>query len=494
MVLLLLILFFGLVGLFLKSFLNEEKIRKIASEIVSKSIPGGKLHLGNLKIGLDWNFNVSIEDLIISNREDFSRENSLIFIKNLTFHLPLFSIIDQNPDIDLIVSKVEFRSFEKPEGELLEKKELPKIPIVAPVQFEKDKSFTERIKGKAQEFADGLLKNSSVNFHSEDFSFFRVYLKRDPKEVKCQKINLWLKSISQPLSLHLTCAGDTGETEPGLKGIITVDGEINIKELLEKKNLRFSGSFKLEDPFWPPMGNLPIIHGKVNNLLINEEGIIVPFDVVVEKWGSGTLVLDTRSGDTILNSINWVFNIEVLDFLLKKMPFSRNGQFSLKGKMSFLEKGFHPEVDLDTKKLFVTFKGTRVPVSISGKIQGKNFNVINLIEAFKGSANSKVMGSINWNNLSDAFGPIKVDSIISSMELKIATKNEELNKEEKEFIYYIPKSPLDVKIKLEKVKLEKILINGSGSFTGGGKKKTNLKMNLTLGNAPANIYAKLLNP
>jgi hypothetical protein len=494
MVLLSLILFFGLVGLFLKLFFTEEKIRKFASDIVSKSIPGGHLHLGNLKIGLDWNFKVLIEDLIISNQDDFSRENSLIFIKNLTFHLPLYSILDQTPDLNLSVSKVEFRSFEKPDGELSGKNEVPKTPIVAPVQSQKDESFFQRIKDGAQEYADGLLKNSSVNFYSEDFSFFRVYLERDPKEVKCQKINLWFESISHPLSLHLTCAGDTGETEPGLKGIITLDGEIKIKELLEKKNLSFSGTFKLDDPFWPPMGNLPTLHGKVNNLLINEEGIIVPFDVVVEKWGSGTLILDTRSGNTILNSINWNFNIEVLDFLLKKMPFSRKGQFSLKGKMSFLEKGFYPEVDLETKNLFVTFKGTKVPVSISGKIKGKNFNAITLIEAFKGSANSKIKGSINWNNLSNAFGPIKVDSIISSMELKIPTEKEKLNKEEKEFIYYIPEFPLNIKMKMEKVKLEKIVINGSGSFSGGGKKKTNLKMKLTLGNAPANIYAELLNP
>ena len=72
-------------------------------------------------------------------------------------------------------------------------------------------------------------------------------------------------------------------------------------------------------------------------------------------------------------------------------------------------------------------------------------------------------------------------------------KQENLNKGEEDFIYYIPKFPLEVKLKLEKVKLDKILINGSGSFSTGRKKKSDLKINLTLGGAPANIYAELIN-
>lgn len=491
---LLLILLFGLAFFYFKSIFTEEKIRKLAQEIVSKSIPEGQLHLGELKINLDWNFKVKIDDLILSNRGAPIRENSIIYIKNLYFRLPIYSILDNTPEIDLHVSEAEIRNFENVSTKVPEKKGVPLSPLIENTQSSENESFLEKYKAKAQAYGDMLLKNSHLNFSSQKLSFFRIYAKKEPKEVKCQNIKIRFESIERPLFLHLKCAGDTGEKEPGLKGVISLDGEINFKELLVNKNLNFSGSFILENPNWMPIGDIPTIRGRIDGLVVNDNGVKVPIKASVDKWGSGSLILTNLSGETFLDSVDWNFNIEVLDFLLKKMPFSRKGQFSLMGKLSFLDKGFYPEIDLKTKNMFLTLTGEKIPVSISGKIKGKSYNIKNLVKIFKGSADSDVAGTINWNNLSKPFGPMKINTMISSMEFKIPKNKEKTETKNKEdFEYPLPDFPLNLKMKMDQVKLEKILINGSGNLAIGKNKKSILNLKLTLGDAPAELNAELLN-
>lgn len=488
-IILILILFFGLTGLYLKSIFTEEKIRKIAQDIVSKSIPDGQLKLGIVKIYLGWNFKVKIENLVLTNRAELTRENALIFIKNLDLKLPIYSIFQKTPEIKLRVLQVEIRSFEQLATDDKKKKEELTAPIRQNQPSPEDMSFLKRLKARAHDFGDTLLKNSTLHFSSEDFSFFRVYLKRKPKKVNCQKIEIRFESIIRPLSLHLNCEGDTGETEPGLKGVITLDGQINIKELIENKDLNFDGSFVLKNPNWPPIGNIPTIRGKVDGLKVNDQGVLVPIVASVDNWGSGSLILSNQNGITVLDSVDWNFNIEALDFLLKKMPFFRTGQFGIKGKLSFLEKGFYPEVDLNTKNLTLTAEKIKIPVSILGKIKGKNFYAKTTAQIFKGLENSNIAGTINWDNLSKPFGPMKIDSVISSMEFKLPKKQE---KKEEPFETPIPSFPLELKIKMEKVKLEKIVINGTGSLSSGKNKKSKLSMKLTLSGAPAIIDARFL--
>lgn len=493
---LILILLFGLAIFYFKSIFTEEKIRKFAQDMVSKSIPEGQLHLGKLEINPGLNFEVKIDDLIISNRGELNRENALIYIKNLFFKLPIYSILDNTPEIDLHVSEAEIRSFENPPSNVLEEKVETPLPVVENIQSPPNKSFFQKYKVKAQKHGDMLLKNAHLNFSSQKLSFFRIYLEREIKEVKCLNIKIRFEGINRPLFLQLKCDGDTGEKEPGLKGVISLRGNINIKELLTNKNLNFSGSFILEKPNWQPIGNIPTIRGEVEKLVINNEGVKVPIKASVDNWGSGFLIIDTRSGDTILDSLDWNFNIEVLDFLLKKMPFSRKGQFDLKGKLSFLEKGFFPEIDLKTKNMVLTLKETNIPVSISGKIEGENYNMKALVNIFNGSSASDIAGSINWNDLSKAFGPMKINTLISSMEFKVSKKEgKKIEKKEankNDFEYPLPNFPLDLKMKIDKVKLEKISINGTGTLSIGKKKKSKLSMKVTLGDASANLNAKLL--
>jgi hypothetical protein len=487
-----LILFFGLVGLYLKIVFTEEKLRNLAQEIVSKSIPNGKIHLGKVNIHLGWNFTFEIDNLTLSDREDLTRENSLVFFKSLNFRIPIYSILDQIPEIDLKVSELEIRSFEKLPNELLENKEGSPLPVVEKPSLPENKSFLEKVKDGAHGYGDRLLKNSHINIASQNISFFRIYLKREPKKVNCQNIKISFESASHPLSLYLKCSGDTGETEPGLKGIITLEGQINIKEFIENKNLNFSGSFVLENPNYPPIGDIPTIRGTVNGLLLNDEGVKVPIKASVDKWGQGSLILTNHSGETILDSVDWNFNFGVLDFLLKKMPFSRKGNLSLNGKLSFLDKGFFPEIDLKTENLVLTLNNTEIPVSISGKIQGKNYNMKTLVRIFKGSADSDVAGTINWDDLSKPFGPMKITTLISSMEFKGPQKKKEAEiKKENDFEYPLPDFPLTLKMKIQKVKLEKIRINGTGALSIGKRKKSKLDMKFTLGDAPADLNAEL---
>ncbi len=478
---------------YFKLIFTEEKIRKIAQDIVSKSIPEGKLYLGKLEINFGWNFGVKIDDFILTNRGDLARENSLIFIKNLSFKLPVYSILDNTPEIDLQVSEAEIRSFETLTSDVREEKVETPSPIVENIQSPPNKSFLGKFKIRAQEHGDKLLKNAHLNFSSQKLSFFRIYLEREPKEVKCQNIKIRFESINHPLFLQLKCDGDTGEKEPGLKGIITLNGNINIKELLTNKNFNYSGSFILENPNWMPIGNIPTIRGTVDGMVINNDGVKVPIKASVDNWGSGFLIIDTRSGNTILDSVDWNFNAEVLDFLLKKMPFSRKGQFDLKGRLTFLEEGFYPEINLKTKNMVLTSKETKIPVSISGEIKGEKYNMKALIKIFNGSSTSDIAGSINWNDLSKAFGPMKINTLISSMAFKVSKKEggkKGANKDD--FEYPLPNFPLDLKMKIDKVNLEKISINGTGTLSIGKKKKSKLSMKVTLGDATANLNAKLL--
>jgi hypothetical protein len=262
-------------------------------------------------------------------------------------------------------------------------------------------------------------------------------------------------------------------------------------ELLENKNLKFNGSFILENPFYPPIGKIPTIRGEVKELLINTDGIRVPFQVMIDKWGKGSLILTNRSGETFLDSINFLFNFGVLDVLLDQMPFSRSGQFKLKGKISFLEKGFYPEISLKTKNLNVFYKNMKIPVFILGNIQGKNYNLKNQLRIFDGFIQSEIMGIINWENLSNPFGKTKINTKVTSLKLKLPAKKEKSDKET-DFKYPIPKFPLEIDMELEKVNLEKIVLNGNGHLSTRKGGTSNLKMNLTFNDAPALIKAKLL--
>src|SRR5574343_854426 len=88
---------------------------------------------------------------------------------------------------------------------------------------------------------------------------------------------------------------------------------------------------------------------------------------------------------------------------------------------------------------------------------------------------------------------MKIDTLISSMEFKLPQKKPEREtKKEKDFEYPLPDFQINGKIKIEKVNLEKIPINGSGSFSLGKKKRSYLKMKLNLSNAPAVLNAELL--
>ncbi len=480
-VLLIVFLFFlfGLVAFYLKIVFTEEKIRKIAFDLVAKSVPNSKLYLPTLKISLGWDFKVKIDVLSIT-KNTFDKPS--LVVEDLNLNLPLYTIWYQKPSISLKLKKIDFRIFEKSESSRIEKiNPEEKIP---PTNVD---SLIQRLKIKAENYGEFLLSKSSFHLTSSEFNFLQEFPIGQPKITKCQQIDLSLKNINLPLHLKLTCSGDTGEQEPGLKGTIYLEGEATLKEFLENENLIFSGNFKLDHGRYPEIGNIPTLTGKIRHLTLNQGIITVPIEATIEKWGKGFLILTNKNGETFLNSINWKFNIESLDFLLKKLPYSKKGEFELKGKISFLKKGIYPQISLKTKNLIISSKENSVPVTIQGEILGKNYNANTQLNILKGTIKSDIQGTINWDNLSKPFGPVKIQSLVSSLDLKISKKEGSMGNP-------IPDIPLQAKIKFQDMTLEKIKINGNSNFSIGSNKKLKLKMNLNLNNAPLNINARVNGP
>ncbi len=391
----------------LKTKINEDEIRILAIDKIKEVFPKAKVKLGKVKIGVGINVSLSVDKFSL-NLPARQKSIEMISVDDLSFKIPILSILMGGGDIEIILDKPQLTYIEM--GDKSNWQLAMKSTDLAKPQLKSKKVTSDynKINQRKNTESKSILMPAFIANSSIDLKLNEVLVNYDLDNGKEGRVFI-KKFVMKNLGFENLAAYELVSKmnfslakDDNISLEILLIGQFSLKDFLEKGDLLSKAHLKLshfsfsQHPYQLPNIKSDIdfklhrdgkLQGKLGSELVNSS---LSLNFSMDK---GNVHLSKIKAKLYLKELLSILNNPELSSHSDKSALHLNGILAI-------EKGLlHPQVNFSiTPDLPIVFNGIKSLAKANGSLKGSRFRVKTRVKIFSGEVESSLLGDFNLNN------------------------------------------------------------------------------------------------